>query len=98
MASVQGVIDCTHIAISKTVAYSEDYWYFKTSVYLMVAQAVIDVKKLFTNLYVRLPGSVNNQKVLRRSGLWQQVIQRGLMNSWYGDIPPNNSLIKTTFC
>jgi hypothetical protein len=47
----------------------------------MVAQAVVDSKKLFTNIYVGLPGSVNNQRVLRRSGLWQQVVQSGLMST-----------------
>ena len=91
MPSVQGAIDCTHIAISKPAAYPEDYWYFKTGAYSMVAQAVVDVNKLFTSVYVGLPGSVNDQRVLRRSGLWQQVLQRGLMNadSGYQDgIPP----------
>ena len=45
----------------------------------MVAQAVVDSKKLFTNVYVGLPGSVNDQQVLQRSGLWQEVLRGGLM-------------------
>jgi hypothetical protein len=80
MPSVQGAIDCTHIAISKPPAFPEDYWYFKTSAYSMVAQAVVDSKKLFTNVYVGLPGSVNDQRVLRRSSLWQKIMRCRLMS------------------
>jgi hypothetical protein len=57
----------------------------------MVAQAVVDVNKLFTSVYIGLPGSMNDQRVLRRSGLWHQVVQRGLMNADSGfqdGIPP----------
>jgi hypothetical protein len=81
MPSVQGAIDCTHIAISKPPAFPEDYWYFKTRAYSMVAQAVVDSKKIFTNVYVGLPGFVNDQRVLRRSGLWQQLVRGGLMGT-----------------
>jgi hypothetical protein len=79
MPSVQGALDYTHIAISKPASYLEDYWYFKTGAYSMVAQAVVNIKKLFTSIYVGLPGSVNDQRVLRRSGLWQEVVHQGLM-------------------
>jgi hypothetical protein len=81
MPSVQGMLDCTCITISKPSAFPEDYWYYKTGAYSMVAQAVVDVKKLFTNIYVGLLGSVNDQRVLRRSGLWQEVVHRGLMSA-----------------
>jgi hypothetical protein len=57
----------------------------------MVAQAVVDSKKLFTNVYVGLPRSVNDQRVLSCSGLWQEVIHRGLMNvdaGYQEGIPP----------
>jgi hypothetical protein len=91
MPSVQGALDCTHIAISKPPYFSKDYWYFKTGAYSMVAQAMVDAKKLFTSISMGLPGSVNDQRVLRRSGLWQEVVHRGLMSveSGYQDgIPP----------
>jgi hypothetical protein len=91
MPSVQGAIDYTHISISKPAAYPEDYWYHKTGAYWMVSHAVVDANKLFTSVYVGLPRSVNDQRVLRRSGQWQRVVQRGLMNvdSGYQDgIPP----------
>jgi hypothetical protein len=74
MPSVQGAIDCTHISISKPATYPKDYWYYKIGTYLMVAQAVVDANKLFTSIYVGLPGLVNDQHVLHRSALWQQVV------------------------
>jgi hypothetical protein len=91
MPYVQGVLDCTHIAISKPLEYPEDYWYFKTGAYSMVAQAVVDIKKMFISVYVGLPSSVNDQRILRRSGLWQEEVNRGQMSvkSRYHDgIPP----------
>jgi hypothetical protein len=48
---------------------------------LIVAQAVVNVKKLFTSVHVGLPGLVNDQCMLRRSGLWQEVVHRKFMNS-----------------
>jgi hypothetical protein len=47
----------------------------------MVAQVVVDLKKLFTNVYVGLPGFVNDQRVLCCSWLWQQVGHSGLMST-----------------
>jgi hypothetical protein len=91
MPSVQGAIDGTHIAISKPAQFPEDYWYFKTGAYSMVAQAVVDSRKQFTSVFVGLPRSVNDQRVLRRSGLWQQVVNECLLHvdSGYQDgIPP----------
>jgi hypothetical protein len=61
MPSVHGALDCTHIAISKPSEFPEDYWYFKTGGYSMVAQAVVDAKKQFRSIFVGLPGSINNQ-------------------------------------
>jgi hypothetical protein len=43
--SVHGVIDCTHVAISKPTEFAEDYYYFKKGTYSIVAQAVVDCKK-----------------------------------------------------
>jgi hypothetical protein len=91
MPSVHGAIDCTHITISKPLQYLEDYWYFKIGAYSMVAQAVVDLKKQFTSIFVGFLGSVNDQRVLRRSGLWQHVVHRRLLHvdSGYQEgIPP----------
>jgi hypothetical protein len=66
MPSVHGALDCTHIAISKPSEFPEDYWYFKTGGYSMVAQAVVDAKKQFRSIFVGLPGSINDQRLLRK--------------------------------
>jgi hypothetical protein len=91
MPSIHGAIDCTHVSIAKPRLFPEDYYYFKTGGYSVVCQAVVDCKKLFTSLFIGLPGSVNDTRVLRRSALWQHVHQRGLMHTDSGCqdvIPP----------
>jgi hypothetical protein len=77
---VHGAIDCTHIGISKPTEFPEDYYYFKKGAYSIVAQAVVDCKKQFTNLFVGLPGSVNDSRVLRKSALWEHVMHRRLLH------------------
>jgi hypothetical protein len=67
MPSVHGAIDCTHIHISKPALFPEDYYYFKTGGYSIIAQAIVDARKQFRSLFVGLPGSVNDQRILRKS-------------------------------
>jgi hypothetical protein len=91
MPSVYSAIDCTHISIAKLGLFSENYYYFKTGGYSVVCQAIVDCKKLFMNLFIGLPGSVNDTRVLRRSALWQHVHHRWLMhteNGCHDAIPP----------
>jgi hypothetical protein len=91
MPLVHGAIDCTHISIAKPGLFSEDYYYFKTGGYSIVCQAVVDCKKLFTNLFIGLPGSINDTRVLHRSALWQYVHHKRLMHTENGcqdAIPP----------
>ena len=73
LLSVHGAIDCTQIKISKSKEYLEDYYCYKTGGYSVVAQAVVDSHKQFMQLYVELLGLVNDQRVLRRSSLWQRL-------------------------
>jgi hypothetical protein len=78
--SIQGVIDCTHVGILKPAENPEDYYYFKKGSYSIVAQVVVDCKKQFTNVFVGLPGSVNDSRVLRKSALWEHVMHRRLLH------------------
>lgn len=50
MLSIHRAIDCTHIAISEPPTFSEDYYYFKTGDYLMVAQVVVNCQKIFRSV------------------------------------------------
>lgn len=43
---MQGVIDGTHVHITKSkTRFVENYFYFKTRGYSIVAQAIMDIKK-----------------------------------------------------
>lgn len=81
MPGIQGAIDYTHIYIRKPRSlYLEDYFYYKIGGHTIVVQAVIDSKKRFTNLFVGMLGSANDQRILQRSGLYSNVVQRRILN------------------
>ncbi len=50
----------------------------------MVAQVVVDNQKRFMDVYVGLPGSVNDFGVLKKSKLYQCAIHRGLFDMAIG--------------
>ena len=72
LPSVIGAIDDTHFSNSKPSHFAEDYYYFKSNGYNIVCQVVVDRDKRFLDLFVGPPGSVNDSKVLRRSGLFRK--------------------------
>jgi hypothetical protein len=49
---VQGAIDGTHIYIFKPSTYPKDYYYHKCGGYNVVAQAIVDCKKKFIEVFV----------------------------------------------
>ncbi len=61
LPSVHNVINGTHFSITKHAdPISEYYYYHKTWGYSLVSQVVVHDKKQFTDLFVRLPRSVND--------------------------------------
>jgi hypothetical protein len=91
MPSVHGAIDYTHISIAKPKICPEDYFYYKHGAYTMVLQGVVDAQKRFTDIFVSLPRSVNDSRILKKSGLHRRVVNGGLINDdlpHIGDIPP----------
>jgi hypothetical protein len=61
MLSVVGIIDDIHIAITKPFdVFAKVYYYHKTKVYSIVAQAMVDNQKRFSNVYVGSPNSGND--------------------------------------
>jgi hypothetical protein len=50
LLNVQGAIDGMHISIVKHVLFLENYYYHKSNGYNLVAQAVVDCKKRFTDV------------------------------------------------
>jgi hypothetical protein len=62
---MHGTINNTHISISKPkFAFVKDYYYHKMGGYSIVAQAIVDVRRRFINIYVGLLGNINNFQVL----------------------------------
>jgi hypothetical protein len=49
LLNAQGAIDGTHISIVKPFSYPKDYYHHKASRYNMMAQAIVDCKKMFIN-------------------------------------------------
>jgi hypothetical protein len=70
MPGLVGAIDGMHVAISKPQFGTEDYYYFKSGGYSLNCQAVVDSQKRFMDLYLGMPGSTNDSRVLRRSSLY----------------------------
>lgn len=86
---MQGVINETHIAISKPLGpFPEDYYYHKIGGYSMIAQAIFDCNKHFIDLFVGLPGSVNDSMVLKRLALYKCAQYHGLFTKSSNDVPP----------
>ena len=82
LPGIMGAIDGTHFSIGKPRYGSSDYFYFKSASYTIHCQAVVDSSKKFLDLYVGMPGSTNDSRVLRRSTLFH----KGQTNSlWEGN-------------
>lgn len=72
LPGIVGAIDGTHIEIAKPRFASSDYYYFKSGGYTINCQAVVDSKKRFLDMYVDMPGSTNDSRMLRRSTLYHR--------------------------
>lgn len=69
-----------HVSISKPNFVPADYYYFKSGGYTINCQAVVDSEKRFLDLYVGMPGSTNDSRMLRRSSLYQLAMTETLMD------------------
>jgi hypothetical protein len=68
---VQGAINGTHVFIAKpSTPFAKDYYHHETSGHNIVAQAIVDSKNKFIDLFVGLLGSVNDFRVLRWFSLY----------------------------
>jgi hypothetical protein len=69
---MQGVTSGTQVLIFKPfIPYLEDYHYHKSKGYSMVAQAMVDFNKKCIDIFIGLPGNVNDSQILK-SRLYQQ--------------------------
>lgn len=76
-----GAIDGMHVAISKPQHVPTDYFYFKSGGYSLNCQAVVDSDKRFLDLYLGMPGSTNDARMLRRSSLFSKAMDGTLMDN-----------------
>lgn len=83
LPGVVGAIDGTHVAISKPQVGAADYYYFKSGGYTLNCQAVVDSEKRFLDLYLGMPGSTNDSRMLRRSSLYNLGVNNNLMTGNY---------------
>ena len=81
LPGVVGAIDGTHFHIRKPNDSPEDYFYFKSGGFTMQCQAVVDRNKKIINISVRMPGSTNDARQLRRSMLYQKATSTPLFDA-----------------
>lgn len=79
LPGVVGAIDGMHVAISKPHFVPADYYYFKSGGYILNCQAVVDSEKRFLDLYLGMPGSTNDSRMLRRSSLYRLGMHNNLV-------------------
>lgn len=85
LPGVVGAIDGMHVAISKPQHVPVDYYYFKSGGYSLNCQAVVDSDKRFIDLYLGMPGSTNDARMLRRSSLFNLAMQGTILDGAYTD-------------
>lgn len=67
------------MSISKPTLGPADYYYFKSGGYTINCQAVVDSEKRFIDLYVGMPGSTNDARMLRRPSLFNLASQQSIL-------------------
>jgi hypothetical protein len=83
LRAVVGAIDCIHIHIAKPTVGPKDYFYFKSGGYTLNCQAIVDSRKRFLDLYLGMPGSTNDARVLWQSTLYRLGMQENLFDVRY---------------
>lgn len=81
LPGVVGAIDGMHVSISKPAVGPADYYYFKSGGYTINCQAVVDSEKRFLDLYVGMPGSTNDSRMLRRSSLYTMATESTILSA-----------------
>ncbi|GBG86943.1 hypothetical protein CBR_g44396 [Chara braunii] len=73
-----GCIDCTHIYMYKLVNAPSENYFDRKHRFLVVAQVVVDLDLLVTDVFVGYPGSCHDIRVLQLSILWTRAKEAGL--------------------
>ena len=81
LSGVVGTMDGMHISINKPRESPADYFYLKSGGYSLNCQTVVDSNKCFLDLFLGMPGSTNDSRVLRRSLLYHRGMHGSLWDS-----------------
>ena len=81
-----GAIDGTHVTIKAPRENKADYFDRKKN-YSLVLQAIVNADKLFIDVFCGEPGSLHDSRVLRRSNIYQHIIDNEL------SVFPHNTFI-----
>ena len=73
-----GSIDGSHIPVRPPALNHTDY-YNQKGWYSIIVQAVIDQNYLFTDLYIRWPGSVHDARVLANSAIYKRANNKEIL-------------------
>ncbi len=68
------------------MSLQNDYYYFKTNGYSIVAQPIIDYNKMFTYVFVGLLGLLNGCRILQRSYLYKHAQYKNLLDANTGTL------------
>lgn len=80
MPSIHGAIDGCHIPIVKPPRNNaRDYFCYKTKGSNILLQGVVDKRSRFLDVFVGLPGTLNDNRMIRKSDLYERVMQNGLL-------------------
>ena len=81
LPAVVGAIDGMQVSIAKPDHSAADYYYFKSGGYSMNCQAVVGPDKRFMDMYIGMPGSTNDSRMLRRSTLHYLATHGNIMDA-----------------
>jgi hypothetical protein len=60
--------------------FTSNYYYHKSGGYNVVAQAMVDCKKQFIDLFVGLSNSMNDSQVLQKSCFYKKIMHQDLLH------------------
>lgn len=81
LLGVVGAIDGMHVAILKPHFVPADYYYFKSGGYTLNCQTIVHSDKRFLDLYLGMPGSTNDSRMLCCSSLYNLAMHKNLMGA-----------------
>jgi hypothetical protein len=85
LPSIHGAIDCTYFHIQKVVdAHATCYVFYKCKYHNMQLQVVVDHQRRFRGMFVGMPSSMNDARIMQLSSLYPKATHHGLFHLDHG--------------